>query len=609
MRTPLLLTTLTLLLAACGQPVSPSATSPTPSSIIGGVALPVTTSALNAQALTFREGDVTFTRLGAASVQSSGGFNYIRAQYEVKNVGTAPFQNLTLVAVAKQGNVGGTAIKSITDFGGAAGTDQASLAVQSTALHSVTVGTDGSLSLVPGATDFQAFTPAEVAALTAQNGWNTYYGVEDKPLNYGFTVSKCSGGTCTRTLNPGESGTVNVALRIPRSGATGNAYAFTVNFALVDDSVVRVTRSITPAETATEASARLTALGVPTGGEVMTVGTPTVISTAGRMDVNTERMRVVSAPFVTTLADSAGIPAQFNQPNDLAIDANGSIIVLEFGNQRISKIDSSGVISLVAGGIRGFADGVGGAARFRDPFNIALDASGNIIVGDYGNHRIRKVTPAGVVTTLAGSSTSGLVDGTGNAARFNNPRGVDVDKDGNIIVIDSGNHSIRKISPIGQVTTLAGNGTMGYEDGLGTAARFTFPTDVAVDIYGSISVTDTISQRIRRITPTGEVSTLAGSGANGSADGTGAEATFKFPSGVAVDAAGNVIVADQNHKIRQITPAGIVTTLAGSGLDGFADGEALEAEFNYPNGIAFDREGNILIADNSNGRIRKIFLP
>ncbi|GGB81770.1 hypothetical protein GCM10008019_42490 [Deinococcus soli (ex Cha et al. 2016)] len=295
--------------------------------------------------------------------------------------------------MAKQGNVGGTAIKTITDFGGVTSTNQASLAVQSTALHSVTVATDGTLSLVPGATDFQAFTPAEVAGLTAQNGWNNTYGPGDKPLTYGFTVSKCT-TTCTRTLNAGETGVVNVALRIPKGGATGTAYNFTLNFALVNDSVSRVTRSVTPAETATQASNRLTALGVSTGGEVMTVGAPVSSATTNRTDVSTPGLKVVSAPFVVTLAGS---------------------------------------------GSAGSADGTGPAASFRFPVGVAVDASGNVIVADTRNNKIRKVTPDGVVTTLAGSSTNtaGSADGTGPAASFQNPNGVAVDATGNMIVTNT----------------------------------------------------------------------------------------------------------------------------------------------------------------------------
>ncbi|GHG33536.1 hypothetical protein GCM10017784_29080 [Deinococcus indicus] len=279
---PFLLITL-LLLTACGSPATtPPSAPPGPPAVLGGVALPVTTgAALGVQALTFREGDVTFTRPGAASVQSAGGFDYLRAQFEVKNVGTTPFDNLTLVAVAKQGNVGGTPIKAITDFGGVPSSDQAALVPLVTPTPAVAVAASGALSLVPDAADFVALPDAEVTALPGQSGWNAFYGPQDTPLNYGFTVSRCSAAACTRTLKPGESGTVNVALRVPKGTAVGASYGFLMNFALVNDPVTRVTRSVVPPESAAAAAARLDALGA-SGGEVMQLEPTAQALPAGR---------------------------------------------------------------------------------------------------------------------------------------------------------------------------------------------------------------------------------------------------------------------------------------------------------------------------------------
>jgi sugar lactone lactonase YvrE len=261
------------------------------------------------------------------------------------------------------------------------------------------------------------------------------------------------------------------------------------------------------------------------------------------------------------------------------------------------------LVTTLAGSTTGFADGVATAARFSLPFGVAVDAAGNVYVADAGNHRIRKISPAGAVSTLAGS-TQGFVDGSGTAAQFNNPTAVAVDAAGNVYVADRSNHRIRKISPAGAVSTLAGS-TQGSADGVGTAAQFSNPEGVAVDAAGNVYVADLNNHRIRKITPAGAVSTLAGSTA-GFADGVGAAAQFNFPSGVAVDAAGNVYVADRsNHRIRKISPAGAVSTLAGS-TQGFADGVGAAAQFSNPEGVAVDAAGNVYVADRSNHRIRKI---
>lgn len=271
-----------------------------------------------------------------------------------------------------------------------------------------------------------------------------------------------------------------------------------------------------------------------------------------------------------------------------------------------------GIVTTLAGSSNGFADGTGAAAQFKESYGIAVLPDGNIVVADSYNNRIRLVTPSGVVTTLAGQTTAGSADGTGSDASFNIPYGVAViPSSGNIVVADTFNHRIRLVTyPGGVVTTLAGSGSLGTTDGTGTAASFNYPTGVAViPSTGVIVVTDNNSHRIRLVTPAGVVTTLAGSGI-GYADGTGAAASFKYPSGVAViPSSGDVVVADtNNNRIRLITyPGGVVTTLAGQTTAGSADGTGAAASFNQPFGVAvIPSSGVIVVTDTLNRRIRLV---
>ncbi|WP_164976122.1 SMP-30/gluconolactonase/LRE family protein [Oleiharenicola lentus] len=339
--------------------------------------------------------------------------------------------------------------------------------------------------------------------------------------------------------------------------------------------------------------------------------------------------KVTSAGVVTTLAGSGGLaglqngsgflldPVLFRNPADTAVDSAGNIYVSDSGNHAVRKITPDGVTMLFAGstaGLRGFSNGTGNAASFYSPAGLAFDSAGNLFVADSANHLVRRITPAGEVSSYAGVAlTSGTTNGDRNSAKFNYPSGVAVDAAGNVYVADYGNHVIRQISAAGVVSTYAGSeGLSGAMDGSGSSARFNYPRDLAIDTAGNLYVADTGNHVVRRIAPGGAVTTLAGSlGVPGSTDATGSSARFSGPSGVAVDANGNVYVADTNSStVRKISPSGAVTTIGGqAGSVGSVDGAGSTARFNYPSGLAVDSTGNLYIADNRNHTIRKGFAP
>jgi sugar lactone lactonase YvrE len=288
----------------------------------------------------------------------------------------------------------------------------------------------------------------------------------------------------------------------------------------------------------------------------------------------------------------------------VAVDGAGNVYVAEQRASKIRKITPAGIVTTLVA-----TDAGGNAARFEAPWGVATDTSGNVYVADSGSNAIRKITPAGVGTTLAGSAgTRGSENGAGADARFAAPSGIACDGSGNVYVGDTGNHTIRRITPGGVVTTLAGSaGLEGQTDGAGKDARFKTPMGVAVDAGGNVYVADSDNFTIRKITPAGVVTTLAGAaGRSGFAEGAGSAALFFRPKGVATDSGGNVYVTEQGKQsIRKITPAGVVTTLAGAAENRSSeDGTGSAARFDNPAGIACDGAGNIYIADETNHKIR-----
>lgn len=303
--------------------------------------------------------------------------------------------------------------------------------------------------------------------------------------------------------------------------------------------------------------------------------------------------------------DGPAASAQFDHPNGIAFDKAGNMYVSDWSNHVIRKINTAGIVSTFAGtGVAGYQDGPATSAQFFEPWGLAIDASDNIYVGDAKNNRIRKITPTGIVSTLAGSGGAGFADGAGAMAMFYYPSAVGVDAAGNVYVGDGNNHRIRKITPSGVVSTLAGTGVSGLADGAVTSASFNVPNCMAVSPSGDVYVTDVWNHAIRKISG-GVVSTLAG-GSIGSSDGKGALASFNNPHGIFLDADGNLFVADtENNRIRKIAPDGTVTTVTGSAY-GYLDGSFAVSLFRKPKCLAADKKGNLYVSDELNSRIRKL---
>jgi len=310
--------------------------------------------------------------------------------------------------------------------------------------------------------------------------------------------------------------------------------------------------------------------------------------------------------------------AALNHPCGLAIDPTGGIYIADTDNARIRRLSPSGMISTVAGdGVPGDSGDGGSAlnASLSDVAGVALDAAGNFYFGDASNRRIRKVTPAGIISTVAGTGTQGFSGDGGPAtnATLDRPTFVVVDPAGNLYFADSSNQRIRRVDINGTITTIAGNGMAGFsgDGGLAGNASLMFPLGLAMDRTGNLYVADANNHRIRRIDLSGIITTVAGNGVEGfSGDlGPATSASLNYPEDVAFDGAGNLFIADSgNNRIRKVDPAGVISTIAGTVLNGFSGdgGPSVEAVLNFPWALATDAAGDVYIADRVNNRIRKI---
>src|SRR6185437_15830172 len=310
--------------------------------------------------------------------------------------------------------------------------------------------------------------------------------------------------------------------------------------------------------------------------------------------------------------NGAGNVASFNGQWGCAMGANGNLFVADTYNHKIRKVAFDGTVSTVAGtGSQGNQDGPSGTATFNYPYGIAVDKNDNIYVSEIGSDNIRKIAPDGTVSTFAGSPSgrTGSSDGTDTSATFQDPLGLAADADGNIYVADAANNKIRKITPAGVVTTIAGNGTAGAGNGTALSATFNTPLSVAVDAGKNLYVTEQKNYDIRKIASDGTVTTVAGTGQAGSADGPGSSAGFNFPVGIVADLSGNLYVTDNGYgTIRIITPSGFVATVAGNGNQTSIDGIGYQASFNNPLGMAMDSGGNLYVMDNSSNKVRKVIV-
>jgi DNA-binding beta-propeller fold protein YncE len=321
-------------------------------------------------------------------------------------------------------------------------------------------------------------------------------------------------------------------------------------------------------------------------------------------------------PLAREYVDGPPDEARFHRPASVSLDHQGNLLVADSFNHCIRRIHPDGTVHTVAGACgerAGYVDGPVDQARFFWPTHAIADRAGNVYVADSYNNRIRLIAPDGNVHTLAGEQV-GYRDGPAHQARFGRPNGLLLDAQGNILVADLDNNCIRKISPDGIVTTIAGAEERAYADGPALQARFGAPNSLAFDADGNLIVAEAFYghnfpgwPRVRSIAAEGMVTTVAGDGQRGYADGAAMQAQFHFPMGPSVDHNGNIYVADDfNHVIRVIQPHGAVLTLAGTGQPGYQDGPAASAQFDHPLWTALSPDGSLYVADSGNNCIRKI---
>ncbi len=347
-------------------------------------------------------------------------------------------------------------------------------------------------------------------------------------------------------------------------------------------------------------------------------------------DANNNRVRKVDpSGVITTYAGSStvggfggdGGPAtggKLNAPEGVAVSGSGEVLIADFVNQRVRKVDAAGTITSVAGdGMRGFAGDGGPAAlsQLNLPRDVALDSAGDLFIADVGNTRVREVATSGLITTVGGNGFDQYSGDGGPAANAQLYQPVDVatNHGGNVYILDWADQAVRRDDPSGVITTVVGTGVSGFsgDGGPATSAQLNYPTGLAADDSGALYISDTSNNRVRKVDPSGTIITLAGqSFAGDSGDGgPAAAAILAQPAGLALDSSGNLYVADAgNNRVRRIDPTGTITTVAGNGSAGFSGdgGVATSSQLNGPQGVALNGAGDVIIADTRNNRLRMV---
>ena len=336
-------------------------------------------------------------------------------------------------------------------------------------------------------------------------------------------------------------------------------------------------------------------------------------------------VNIVHAGYIITTIAGNGTPgfsgdlggatsAQLNLPSSVAVDASGNVYIADTGNNVIRKVNTSGIISTFAGGgSSGLGDGgLATSAELNRPYGVAVDTSGDVYIVDTNNDRIREVNTSGIISTFAGGGSI-FVDGcSATSAHLFESYGIAVDTSGDVYIAEKNTNRIRKVNTSGIISTFAGGGSSGLGDeGPATSAQLNQPCGIAVDASGNVYIADIWNYRIRKVNTSGIISTFAGGGSSGLGDGGPAtSAQLNQPYGIAVDASGNVYITDfGNYRIRVVNSSGIILTFAGNGYPGFSGdgGSATSAQLNLPYSVAVDASGDVYIADMDNNRIRKVF--
>ncbi len=535
----------------------------------------------------------------------------------------------------------------------------------------------GTLSLTVGWSVAQVETPAILASLIYPEGTSTSLGFTVAGSAASYTSSTVPTGYQTLTVQLLDSGipvmgAVEV-VRIVKDQTTTGVYSFTVvnepggsiqvniDPELADPIPVSISGVPSTLEGGSSVTASAT-VGDGTSGVVyvwyvngVSQGTGSSYSVGGGLAVGYYRLDVTAfsadgtragsatATFQVTVGGSSagsgiisrvagtgvmgfsgdGGPATLAQlvgPTALAFDAVGNLFIVDYASARIRKVDTSGIITTVAGnGTTGYS-GDGGpatAAQLREPTGVAVDASGNLYISEYGNHRIRKVDGSGTITTIAGTGVAGYAGDGGPAttASLSGPGNVVLGPAGALYIADSNNDRIRVVDASGIITTVAGVGTSGYsgDGGPAASAQLDSPTGIVLDSTAALVFADTYNNRIRRVSATGIITTIAGTGVAGySGDGGPAtSAEFRWPTHIVLDTYGNLLIADYlNHAVRRLDPSGVIVTIAGDGTAGYTgDGAAAtSARLNSPIAITLDSSGDLYIADTYNSVVRKVSL-